>query len=513
MTDHANQAGIAVLPERPAGTRGTAIARVLFVTPECAPLAKMGGLADVVAALPKTLRSLGCDARIVMPLYSSIDLDRHKVVPDGSACVHLGGGVEHWVGVHTTRLDGVPVWLVDFADYFARPGIYGDSGGEYLDNAYRFALLAKAALQLCKDRDFLPQVMHLHDWPAALAAVFLKTWDRIDSPLSSCASVLTIHNIGYQGKYPADAFGYIGVGSEHFNSDVFEDYGWINLLKAGIHFADAITTVSPTHLREILTPEGGLGLAPYLSHRSADVAGILNGVDYEHWNPEIDPLLPARYSAGEMAGKATCKEALQRNLGLEPRPDLPLFGVISRLAPQKGIDLLREVLPAVLGRLELQLAVLGTGEPEYESFFRWLQWAHQGRVACHIGFSEEVSHMIEGGCDFFLMPSLYEPCGLSQIYSMRYGTLPVVRSTGGLQDTVENYDQRTGEGTGFRFDEPSVTALYDTLAWSITTWFERPHHIAQLRQQAMARDFSWAESARRYQEIYRHALSRRTNGV
>jgi len=490
----------------------TDIQRVLFVTPECAPLAKVGGLADVVAALPKTLRRMGCDVRVVMPLYSSIARQRHGIQVDGSACIHLGGGVEHWVGVHTGRLDGdVPVWLVDFADYFARPGIYGDSGGEYRDNAFRFALLSKAALQLCKDRAFLPQVMHLHDWPAALSAVFLKTWDRIASPLSTCASVLTIHNIGYQGKYPGDAFGYFGVGQEHFNSETFEDYGQVNLLKAGVRFADAITTVSPTHLHEILSPEGGLGLAPYLTSRTQEMTGILNGVDYEHWSPEVDPLLPARYSAHDMQGKAVCKETLQRYLGLEPRPDLPLFGIISRLAPQKGIDLLARTLPAALTNLELQLAVLGNGEPEYEDFFRWLQWGHRGRAACHIGFSEELSHMIEGGADFFLMPSLYEPCGLNQIYSMRYGTLPVVRTTGGLKDTVESYDQDSGEGTGFRFDDTTDSALYNTIAWAVSTWFERPDDIQRLRRQAMARDFSWDASARQYLEVYGRAVEHRAH--
>jgi starch synthase len=484
--------------------------RVLFVTPECAPYAKVGGLADVVAALSKALRRVGIDARILMPLYGRIDRAAHGIQPDGTACIHMGAGVEHWVGVHRTRLDrDVPVWLLDFDAYYGRRGIYHSAAHEYLDNGHRFALLSKAALQLCKDRGFIPDVMHLHDWPAAVTAVFLKTWDRVHSPLSSCASVLTIHNIGHQGKVPADVFGYLGVGGELFNPDVFEDYGRVNLLKGGVCFADAITTVSPTHLREIRSPDGGHGLAPYLNRRGEDLAGILNGVDYEHWNPETDPLLPARYGAKDLSGKAECKLALQRYFHLPERPDVPVFGLVTRLALQKGIDLLRDSLPRALGELPMQLVVLGTGEPEYERFFNWLSWTYRDRVGCHIGYSEELAHLIEGGSDFFLMPSLYEPCGLNQIYSMKYGTLPVVRSTGGLADTVESYDPATGEGTGFSFDDPTGDAVHGILRWVVETWYQRRDHIEAMQKRAMAKDFSWGPSTREYLDVYRRAMTRR----
>jgi starch synthase len=487
-----------------------AIQRVLLVTPECAPFAKVGGLADVVPGLAKALCQLGVDVRIIMPLYRRVDQARHGLAPDGTSCVHLGGGVEHWIGVQTAQLDGrVPVWFVDFAHYFDRPGVYGEGNAEreYVDNAYRFALLCKSALQLCRDRAWIPDVMHLHDWPAALAAVFLKTWDRVLSPLSECASVLTIHNIGHQGKYLADAYGYIGIGAEHW--ELFEDYRRINLLKGGIHFADGITVVSPSHLEELVTPEGGHGLAPYLVARRDDLTGILNGADYEQWSPERDPFLPARYTAEDLAGKHLCKRALQESMGLARRDELPLFGLITRLVLQKGIDLLRGALPPALERLPMQLVMLGAGEPAYEDFFRWLHGRFPGKVGCTIGYDEALSHRIEGGADFFLMPSLYEPCGLNQIYSMRYGTLPVVRATGGLRDTVENYDDQTGGGTGFVFQDPTAEALHGTLEWVVSTWFQRLDHIEALRRRAMARDFSWAESARRYLEAYERAASRR----
>jgi starch synthase len=478
--------------------------KILFVASECTPFAKTGGLGDVVAGLAKALRQLGHDARILIPLYSFLDRHKFALRLVGSHCIHMGSQIEHWIGLHESKLDGsVPVWFLEYDSYFGRLGIYDGPQGHYADNAYRYALLSKAALQIAKDRQWIPDIFHVHDWPSALIPVFLKTWDRHHSPLETSASVLTIHNIGYQGVYPADVFAYIGIGADHFRADTMEDHGRINLLKAGINYADAITTVSPTHANEILDPVGGMGLAPYLNNRRPHLTGILNGVDYSHWNPAHDPLLPAHYTATDLAGKAICKQRLQEQLNLEVRPDLPLFGIVSRFAPQKGFNLLREALPGALARMQLQLAVLGTGDPETEDFFRWLQATHPGRVGGHIGFSNELSHLIEAGSDFFLMPSLYEPCGLNQIYSLKYGTLPIVRACGGLEDTVINYDEATGAGTGFKFLQPDSHALFNTIGWAVSTWFDRPHHIPQLQQQAMAQDFSWDKSAGQYVEVYR----------
>lgn len=498
--------------KKPAGPPPPPPLSVLLVGSECVPFAKAGGLGDVMGALPKALRALGHRVCVVLPLYQQIDRERWNITPDGSCCVHMGGGVEHWAGIWAASLDdGTPAWFVDFADYFDRPGLYDTPAGEYRDNAFRYALLSKAAMQLCKDRDFIPDVIHCHDWPTALCTVFLKTWDRILSPLSKTASVLTIHNIGYQGVYDANAFPYIGVGEHHFNPDVFEDHGRINLLKAGVHFADAITTVSPTHAREILDPVGGQGLAGYLARRSGDIFGILNGADYEVWNPAHDPFLPQTYTPDDLAGKALCKKSMQGRFGLMLRDDVPVFGVVTRFAPQKGMNLLREILPGVLNQMDIQIVVLGTGDEELQHFFQWLSWAYPGRAGTYIGFSVELSHLIEAGCDFFLMPSLYEPCGLNQIYSMKYGTLPIVRATGGLEDTVQNYNEQTGEGTGFKFADPTASALYNTIGWAVSTWYDRPAHIAGMRRNAMSMDFSWNDSANAYVEVYRHAMRNRQN--
>ena len=483
--------------------------KIVFVASECAPFAKSGGLGDVVAGLSKSLVRRGHDVRIILPLYASINREKFGLEWLSNSCVHMGANEENWIGVHRGVLENeVPVWFVEYERFFGRAGLYGDAD-EYADNAFRFALLSKAALQVCKDQDFIPDVMHIHDWMSALVAAYLKTWDNILSPLSTTASVLTIHNIGYQGTYDTSALSYIGLGNEHFHAESLEDNGKINLLKAGIHFADAITTVSPTHAHEILEPSGGQGLAPYLNNRRGDLRGILNGVDYEHWDPRVDPLIPATYSTDDMSGKVLCKIALQERFGLDVSMKVPLFGIVSRLASQKGFDLLRETLHRVLDTMPIQLAVLGTGDVKIENYFRGLQARFPGRVGAHIGFSNEMSHWIEAGSDFFLMPSIYEPCGLNQSYSMRYGTLPIVRATGGLDDTVHNYDEQTGAGTGFKFRDIDVNALYYCIGWAVSTWFDRPQHIAQLREQAMAQEFGWNDAARLYEVTYERAQKNR----
>ncbi len=482
--------------------------KIAFIASECAPFAKTGGLGDVVGALPKHLVRLGHDARVFLPLYASIDRAKWGFEFVGSCCVHMGAGEENWVGIFRTERDGVPIYAIEYDRFFGRAGIYGDPE-EFPDNAFRFALFCKAALQWCKDSNWIPDVAHLHDWSSALGAVFLKTWDRILSPLSQTASVLTVHNIGYPGVFGAAAFSYLGVGGELWNPDVFEDNGRLNLLKAGLHFADEITTVSPTHAREILEPAGGMGLAPYLNNRRDDLTGILNGVDYEDWDPQTDKWLPANYSRADLGGKALCKAALQERFGLDFAPEIPLFGIVSRFAAQKGFDLLREALPRALDNMALQIAVLGTGDAATEAFFRDLAARYAGRVGAHIGFSVETSHLIEAGSDFFLMPSIYEPCGLNQSYSMRYGTLPIVRATGGLDDTVENYDQSSGAGTGFKFWDADATALYYCIGWAVSTWFDRPAHIEALRQNAMAQEFSWQDAARDYVAVYKRAIEKR----
>ncbi len=483
--------------------------RILMVASECSPLAKTGGLGDMVAGLSQALAARGHDVRILLPLYGSIDRQRFGVGPATAACVHMGGNAECWVGVRETTLGGrVPVWLLEHDGFFGRPGTYNEHGVDYADNPQRFALLCKTALQLCKDRAWIPHVMHLHDWQTAPTAALLKTWDKWGSPLSATATVLTIHNIGYQGKYGPSAFSFLGIGAEHFSPDAFEDHGGTNLLKGGIHFADAITTVSPTHAQEIRTPEGGWGLAPYLNNRSRDFIGILNGIDTREWDPSTDAHLAAHFSVNDLTGKAACKAALQRELGLPVRADVPLFGVVSRFVMQKGFSLAEHVLPAALEQMDFQVAALGSGDGITEAFFRILAARRPDRVACRIGFSEPLAHRIEAGADVFLMPSLYEPCGLNQMYSLRYGALPLVRATGGLDDTVENYDERTGAGTGFKFYDATPQALHDTIGWAVSTWYDRPKHFAAMRARGMQKDFSWEKSAEAYERIYINAPDR-----
>jgi starch synthase len=491
-------------PLPPAESQGSA-RRILFITAECTPLAQTGGLGDAVAGLSKTLLKRGHDVRIVMPLYGRIDRHKYNITFSRTCCVHFGRGEEIWVGIYEGKLDGqVPIWFIDYERYFGRHEIY--SGDE---DAYRFGVLSKAALQICKDVDWIPHVAHVHDWMTAIAAVFLKTWDRVLSPLSTTASVLTIHNIGYQGNFDNSVLGFYGFGADYLTPDKFEDFGRINLLKAGIQYADDITTVSPTYANEIKGPIGGMGMGMYLNDRGDRVSGVLNGVDTTVWNPAIDPYLPARYSRDNLAGKAECKRALQERFGLTVDPKIPLFAVISRFAPQKGFDLMRGSLPQALRDMIMQVVVLGTGDAFTEHFFRWLTEANPGRANAHIGFAPEVAHLMEAGSDFFIMPSIYEPCGLNQMYSSIYGTLPIVRATGGLDDTVENYNEAAGTGTGFKFWEISGRALYYTIGWAVATWYDRPHHIAAMQQQGMSRDFTWENSAKQYERVYENAIAHR----
>jgi starch synthase len=492
-------------PVSPATALPSSPKRILFVTAECTPLAQTGGLGDAISGLSNALKKRGHDVRIVLPLYQGIDRAKHGITFSRSCCVHFGRGEEVWVGIFEGRLDGeVPIWFIDYARYFDRPYIYDEQ-----EDCYRFGVLSKAALQICKDTAWIPHVAHVHDWMTSMSAVFLKTWDRVLSPLSHTASVLTIHNIGYQGKFSPAVLPFYGLGGDYMSPDRFEDFGMINLLKAGIQYADAVTTVSPTYANEIRGPIGGMGLAPYLNNRSEHVFGIVNGVDTELWNPATDKYLPARYSRDNLAGKAACKKALQERFGLTVDPRIPLFGIVSRFAPQKGFDLIRGALPQALRDMIMQVVVLGTGDPFTENFFRWLHGAFPKSANVHIGFLPELAHLIEAGSDFFLMPSLYEPCGLNQMYSSLYGALPIVRATGGLDDTVENYNEAAGAGTGFKFWEISGRALFYTIGWAVSTWFDRPHHYAAMQRQGMARDFTWESSARQYEHVYEHALAHR----
>ena len=481
--------------------------KIAMIASECVPYVKTGGLADVVGALPGILRKMGHEVMVVLPLYSMIDYKRHHLQPFlDSMGVWMGNALE-WCTVHQVDMQDTPVYFIESHKYFSRSGIYHDASfNDYLDNPYRFGFLTRAGLQLCKDTGFKPDIVHAHDWHTALAPAFLKIWHWNDPILGKAASVLTIHNIAYQGAYDKQAYDYLGLRWDNFTPNKFEDHGKINFLKGGIVYADMVNTVSPTYARESRTPAGGYGLAPYLNDKGDNYWGILNGCDYEKWNPSTDTLIPARYSSGDLRGKAVCKQALQERMGLEINPKIPIIGVVSRLVSQKGLDLLAQVMDSIVSQMEVQFAILGSGEKDLEAFYGQIPARHPGRVGTYIGYSDELSHWIEAGSDFFIMPSVYEPCGLNQMYSLKYGTLPIVRATGGLDDTVQQYDEASGTGTGFKYLGISGNAIYYTVGWAVSTYFDRPKHIKNMIRQAMQQDYSWEKSAKAYLALYQRAI-------
>jgi starch synthase len=487
-------------------------------TSEAVPYAKTGGLADAVSALSLALASLGHEVCIVMPRYYRVDRGKLKQL-EGAMGVPVGGG-EEWCAVYGTELEEsdkknpVRVYFIDHEGFFGRDGVYGVPGEpDFLDNPRRFAFFCRACFQLCRKIHWYPHVMHAHDWPAALVPVFLKYGERYgvsseEGSFADTVSALTIHNLGYQGIYSKDNFFYTNLGWDTFYNAGFDDWSMMNYLKAGIYSADKLNTVSPNYARETLTQAQGFRLDGVLAYRKADYSGILNGIDPEAWSPETDKYLPAPYSAGDMSGKAKAKAALQKRFGLPESPEVPVVGMICRLTAQKGIG---ELFGPTYGSawsicrdMNLQFVFLGSGEAWAENEIRSLS-SRLSNFKAHVGYSEEISHLIEGGADFFIMPSRYEPCGLNQMYSLNYGTLPIVRNTGGLADTVENYNQDTGEGTGFMFDDLTPSSIYNTVGWAVWAWYNRRKHIDAMRLRGMKKDFTWTSSAKRYVEMYEAA--------
>ncbi|MDR5683295.1 MAG: glycogen synthase GlgA [Armatimonadota bacterium] len=476
--------------------------RVLFVSSEVAPFAKTGGLADVSAALPAALARAGIDARICMPRYGSIP------IPAPSSLVRESGGE-----IVETSLGDVTVWMVDHPGYFDRPGLYGEGGRDYEDNLERFAFFCRAALAWCRQSGWIPDVVHCNDWQTALIPVYLKIAHCGDPDLRDVASLLTVHNLAYQGVFPAERFSATGLPPELFSSAALEFWGKVNLLKGGLVFADLLSTVSPTYAREIQTPEFGCGLDGVLRERAHDLYGILNGADYTVWDPWVDELIPARYSAADLSGKAVCKAELQREFGLDPAPEAPLLGVVSRLTDQKGLDLIAACLDRIVAA-GAQFVLLGTGDPKYQDLFRNAARSHPGSVGVRIGFDERLAHWIEAGADIFLMPSRYEPSGLNQLYSLRYGTVPVVRRTGGLADSITDATPdaiERGEATGFVFVDYTADALWTAIERALAAHRD-PEIWSRLVQAGMAADFSWDRAAAGYVELYRKAVERRRAG-
>ena len=430
-----------------------------MIASECAPLAKTGGLADVLGALPAALQAMGEEVAVVIPRYGSIDLKTARRIYDRLA-VHLGPA-RYDITIYQAAQE-FPVYLVDCPPLYDRPGLYGEAGVDYPDNHIRFAVLARAALAVAR-WIFPADILHCHDWQAGLVPAYLRTTFATDPTFLGVRTLFTIHNLGYQGLFPKAALAEAALDTALYAPDGLEFFGRVSYIKGGIMLADALNTVSPTYAREIQTPEYGFGLDGALRARAGVLSGILNGVDYREWSPDVDRLIPANYSVDDLSGKRVCKQRLVEEFGLPAEAmDGPLAGMVARFTRQKGADILAEALPEILAE-GVYMAVLGTGDTEYEAFFRAMEAEYPGRVAVRIGFDSQLAHRVEAGADMFLMPSRYEPCGLNQMYSLRYGTVPVVRATGGLNDTIE-------DGTGFKFVEYSGPALAEAVRAAATAY-------------------------------------------
>lgn len=481
---------------------------IAFVTSELAPFAKTGGLADVSAALPRELHRQGHDVRLFLPFYPRVRDAASDVRPiEQVRDVAIALGPAHYrFSVVTAPLPDseLRVHLVDCPALFERPSIYTNDADEPL----RFLLLQCAAIESCQRMGWAPDVFHVNDWQSALVPLLLRTRYRWDRLFEHTRTLLTIHNIGYQGAFSKEFQTYLDLGENAgmLHQQDLRD-GRLNFMKHGILYADLLSTVSPTYAEEIQTEGYGFGLHEMLRARAGALVGILNGVDYAEWSPQTDRHLPQRYSERSLYRKEKNRVALHQHLGLEYDREAPIAGIVSRLSYQKGFDLLFDSMPAVLARTNLRLAVLGSGEPQYEDFFGGLQRAFPGRVCFWRGFNEELAHLIEGGSDLFLMPSRYEPCGLNQMYSLRYGTVPVVRRTGGLADTVQPWNPATGEGTGFVFDHFTGDGLAWALQRALETWRDKKSWQI-LMKNGMRMDYSWDRQAREYVRTYERLTGR-----
>jgi starch synthase len=491
--------------------------KILFATTEAVPFAKTGGLGDVCGSLPQELANLGHEPVVIMPAFRSAvncgrPIERTGIsfeVPIGRKMVG-GTFLRSSLPGNGSRADEVPVYLVEHNGYFDRPDLYNERGKDYRDNCERFVFFARAALEAITKLDLGTEVVHAHDWTAALVPAYLKTTLRGVAPYDSLVSMLTVHNIAYQGSFWHWDMELTGIDWKYFNWKQMEYYGNLNFLKSGLAFADLITTVSPRYAQD---PPLSCGMEGILSHRRDDLFGIINGVDYSVWNPEIDPNLNGHnYGVQNFTdGKRGCKAALQQEFGLPVVEGQPLVAIIGRLADQKGFDLVAEVIGQWAETSNVQWVILGTGDPRYHELLTTLAQRFPEKVAVRLTFSNELAHRIEAGADIFLMPSRYEPCGLNQLYSLKYGTVPVVHATGGLADTITNLTDATlaaGTANGFSFDNYTPVALAQTLERACQTFYNRPVW-EQLIRTGMSQDWSWNHSAREYSRLYELALSRR----
>lgn len=475
---------------------------------EASPFAKTGGLADVTSSLSKALDKRGHEVALILPKYLMVDRGGIKTEPIDLPLLTPISGQERTGWIHRAVLPGsnCQVYLVTNDHYYNRNGLYGENGRDYPDNLERFVFFCRAVLELMRSDEFVPDILHCHDWQAALLPAYLRSdFDSILKVAGGVRSVFTTHNIAFQGFFPRDQFETTGLSWNLFTPDGVEYYGDLNLMKSGLVYSDAVTTVSERYAAEIMTPEYGCGLESVVASVRDRLHGILNGVDYDLWNPETDSLIPANYSRDNLSGKAQCKAALQKELDLPTNPEIPLLGSIGRFDRQKGLDLIAEILEDLLLRGEVQFVILGSGDPEIERQFQRLQERFPDSLRVRIGLDEALAHGIQAGVDMFLMPSRFEPCGLAQLYSLKYGTVPIVRMTGGLADTIRDFNEAQKDGYGFVFNKAEGKELLHAVERAISVYRDKTAWEA-LMKRGMACDFSWDASAKRYERLYRTLL-------
>lgn len=480
--------------------------KILFVAAECAPFAKVGGLADVIGSLPKALAKLGHEVKVVIPKYKKIDNQLYHLeqireseltIPWPTPALQKNAFILQGTLPHSS----VSIYFIWNDHNFGRDEIYQINGQDFPDNAERFAFFCQAALALCKELDWQPDVIHCHDWQTGLLPAYLKIYQQDGHICRNIKTVFTIHNLAYQGLFPRERLAGLAMPDWTYLPKFIEFYGQINLMKSGLIFSDILTTVSEQYSKEIQTPEYGCGLEGVLIERKKDVFGIINGIDYEEWNSQHDPTLPTAFSISDVSGKLINKKALLKEVGLPvKRKDTPVIGLISRLADQKGFDIIAEVANELLD-MDIQFVILGTGEPKYHELFLALQKMEPKKIAINLKFDARLAKLIYAGSDMFLMPSKFEPCGLGQMISLAYGTIPIVRKTGGLADTITEYNAKTNAGNGFIFENYTGQELLATVKRALAT-YQKKKVWKNLVENAMASDFSWTASAKKYETLY-----------
>lgn len=485
---------------------------IVWITSEAVPYAKTGGLADVASALPKAQAANGHNVSVIMPYYPQV---MKELTAKTETCHDLlgvpFGWTTEWAQIRKHKINNnLTFYFIEYNLFFDRPALYDYQGTAFGDNASRFIFFSRAAMQAILALELKPNIIHTNDWMSGLCNVYLKSplyWGYEN--FNNCRSVITIHNIGYQGTFHKDNLPLTGLGWEYFNHSCLEYHDQLNFLKAGIMTADMVNAVSPTYALEIMKPEYGFTLDPVLNHVSwrKKLRGILNGIDVDEWNPETDKLIPAHFNAENLEGKARCKEELQREFSLPLKPDVPIIGLVSRLASQKGVDILANALADMMYEDDIQVVMLGTGDSGLEGYLSHLNGTYPDKFSVFIGYNNQIAHLIEAGSDFFVMPSRYEPCGLNQMYSMRYGTVPIVRATGGLADTVINYNEKNlDSSTGFTFYDLSEDAIKNTIRWAVYAYSYEKENFAKVIKNGMTADFSWDKTAKEYDQMYEDAF-------